>query len=196
MHYIPHTPEDREQMLRDIGVSSLEDLLQPVPGALRLKRPLNLPAGKSEQEVTAQMTAMARKNLHAADLVSFLGAGSYDHFVPAVVNALSGRSEFLTAYTPYQPEVSQGTLQVIYEFQSMVCELFAMDAANASMYDCGTALAEAAHVGLHAHRPQPRALARSVCTRITARSPKRSPARSACSSPNCRCVAAGSTTKI
>ncbi len=152
MQYIPHTPDDREQMLRAIGVSSLEDLLQPIPDALRLKRPLNLPGGMSEQEVTAQMTNLARKNLDAADLVSFLGAGSYDHFVPAAVNALSSRSEFLTAYTPYQPEVSQGTLQVIYEFQSMICELFVMDAANASMYDGGTALAEAimlaaAHTG-------------------------------------------------
>lgn len=130
-------------MLREIGVSSLEDLLTGVPESLRLKRPLDLPPGKSEWEVTRAMTALARKNLHAADLTSFLGAGSYDHVVPAAVNALAGRSEFLTAYTPYQPEVSQGTLQTIYEFQSMVCELFAMDAANASMYDGGTALGEA-----------------------------------------------------
>ena len=130
-------------MLRDIGVSSLEDLLANVPRELRLSRPLNLPPGKSEWEVSREMTALARKNLHAADFSSYLGAGSYDHFVPAAVNALASRSEFLTAYTPYQPEVSQGTLQVIYEFQSMICELFAMDAANASMYDGGTALAEA-----------------------------------------------------
>jgi glycine dehydrogenase subunit 1 len=137
------TPEDREQMLREIGVTSLEDLLTSIPQELRLKRALDLPDGKSEWEVVSAMTAMARKNLQAYDFVSFLGAGSYDHVVPAAINALSGRSEFLTAYTPYQPEVSQGTLQVIYEFQSMVCELFAMDAANASMYDGGTALAEA-----------------------------------------------------
>jgi glycine dehydrogenase subunit 1 len=143
MRYVPLTPEDREQMLRDIGVSSLEDLLTNVPRELRLQRPLNLPPGKSEWEVTRQMTALARKNLHAADFATFLGAGSYDHVVPAAVNALASRSEFLTAYTPYQPEVSQGTLQVIYEFQSMICELFAMDAANASMYDAGTALSEA-----------------------------------------------------
>jgi glycine dehydrogenase subunit 1 len=146
------TPEDRAQMLREIGVSSFDDLVSSVPEALRLRRPLDLPAGKSEAEVVGTMTTMARKNLQAYDFVSFLGAGSYDHFVPAAVNALSGRSEFLTAYTPYQPEVSQGTLQVIYEFQSMICELFSMDAANASMYDGGTALAEAcmltaAHTG-------------------------------------------------
>jgi glycine dehydrogenase subunit 1 len=143
MRYIPLTPDDREVMLRDIGVSSFADLLQPIPANLRLNRPLDLPPGKTEDEVTRLMAAMARKNLQADDLTSFLGAGSYDHFVPAVVSALVGRSEFLTAYTPYQPEVSQGTLQVIYEFQSMICELFAMDAANASIYDGGTALAEA-----------------------------------------------------
>jgi glycine dehydrogenase subunit 1 len=143
MRYIPMTADDRNAMLRDIGVSSLEELLAPVPEALRLTQPLNLPAGKAEAEVTRLMVGMARKNLQADDLVSFLGAGSYDHFVPAAVSALAGRSEFLTAYTPYQPEVSQGTLQVIYEFQSMLCELFAMDAANASIYDGGTALAEA-----------------------------------------------------
>jgi glycine dehydrogenase subunit 1 len=143
MRYIPNTPEDRTAMLREIGVSSMDDLLQPIPEALRLKRPLDLPSGKSEWEVSRIMTGMAKKNLQAADLVSFLGAGSYDHYVPAAISAVAGRSEFLTAYTPYQPEVSQGTLQVIYEYQSMLCELFAMDAANASVYDGGTALAEA-----------------------------------------------------
>jgi glycine dehydrogenase subunit 1 len=143
MRYIPLTPDDRDAMLRDIGVSSFEELLKPIAAGLRLVRPLDLPDGKPEEEVTRLMAGMARKNLHAADLVSFLGAGSYDHFIPAAVSALATRSEFLTAYTPYQPEVSQGTLQVIYEFQSMLCELFAMDAANASIYDGGTALSEA-----------------------------------------------------
>ena len=143
MRYIPNTPDDRETMMREIGVSSLEDLLKPIPKSLRFSRRLNLPNGLSEQEVAAAMTAMARKNLDSASCVSFLGAGSYDHYVPAAISDLAGRSEFLTAYTPYQPEVSQGTLQVIYEFQSMICELFRMDAANASLYDGGTALAEA-----------------------------------------------------
>lgn len=143
MRYIPLTPDDRETMLRDIGVSSLADLLQTIPAELRLNRSLDLPPGKPEDEVARLMISMARKNLQADNLTSFLGAGSYDHFIPAAVSALASRSEFLTAYTPYQPEVSQGTLQVIYEFQSMICELFAMDAANASIYDGGTALAEA-----------------------------------------------------
>lgn len=130
-------------MLREIGVSSFEDLLGAIPKNLRLRRPIDLPDGLGECDVVRIMTGLAAKNLHAAKLVSFLGAGCYDHFIPAAVPALAGRSEFLTAYTPYQPEVSQGTLQVIYEFQSMICELFAMDAANASVYDGGTALAEA-----------------------------------------------------
>lgn len=143
MRYIPNTPEDREFMLREIGVSSFEELLRPIPEHLRMKQPINLPEGLSERDVVRTMTKLSDKNLHAADLVSFLGAGCYEHFVPAAVADLAGRSEYLTAYTPYQPEVSQGTLQVIYEFQSMICELFAMDAANASVYDGGTALAEA-----------------------------------------------------
>jgi glycine dehydrogenase subunit 1 len=143
MRYIPLTPEDRAAMLREIGVSSFEELIASIPQNLRLQRPLNMPLGKSEQEVVRIMDGLARQNLQAANHISFLGAGSYDHFIPAAVSALAGRSEFLTAYTPYQPEVSQGTLQVIYEFQSMLCELFAMDCANASVYDGGTALAEA-----------------------------------------------------
>ncbi|MDD5087394.1 MAG: aminomethyl-transferring glycine dehydrogenase subunit GcvPA [bacterium] len=143
MRYIPNTPDDRETMMREIGVSSVEDLLKPIPKSLRLSRRLNLPNGLSEQDVVAAMTAMARKNLDSVSCTSFLGAGSYDHYVPTAISDLAGRSEFLTAYTPYQPEVSQGTLQVIYEFQSMICELFRMDAANASLYDGGTALAEA-----------------------------------------------------
>ena len=137
-------------MLRDIGVSSFDELLEPVPGALRLRKPLDLPLGKSEWEVKTRLTAMARKNLNATALVSFMGAGSYDHYIPSAVNALALRSEFMTAYTPYQPEVSQGTLQVIYEFQTMVCELYGMEAANASLYDGGTALAEAILLA-HAH---------------------------------------------
>lgn len=150
MRYIPNIPDDRETMMREIGVSSLEDLLESVPKSLRFARPLNLPNGLSEQEVAAEMTTMARQNLDAATCASYLGAGSYDHYVPAAISDLAGRSEFLTAYTPYQPEVSQGTLQVIYEFQSMICELFRMDAANASLYDGGTALAEAVMLA-HGH---------------------------------------------
>ncbi|MBU0690704.1 aminomethyl-transferring glycine dehydrogenase subunit GcvPA [bacterium] len=143
MRYIPNTPDDREAMLREIGVSHFNELIESIPESLRLKSPLKLPNGKSEGEVKTHMIELARKNRNATSSSSFVGAGSYDHFIPSAVNALASRSEFATAYTPYQPEVAQGTLQVIYEFQSMICELFGMEAANASMYDAGTALAEA-----------------------------------------------------
>jgi len=143
MRYIPNTPDDRSAMLRDIGVSSLEELLAPIPADLRLKRPLDIADGKSEWDVRREVMELAAMNQSAMNRACFMGAGSYDHYVPAAVDALGMRSEFVTAYTPYQPEVAQGTLQVIYEFQSMICELYDMPAANASLYDCGTALSEA-----------------------------------------------------
>ncbi|MBK6909999.1 MAG: aminomethyl-transferring glycine dehydrogenase subunit GcvPA [bacterium] len=143
MRYIPNTPDDRSAMLRDIGVSSLEELLEPIPAELRLNRPLAIADGKSEWDVRREVMELAALNQSAMNRACFMGAGSYDHYVPAAVDALGMRSEYVTAYTPYQPEVAQGTLQVIYEFQSMVCELYAMPAANASLYDCGTALSEA-----------------------------------------------------
>lgn len=143
MRYIPNTPDDRSAMLRDIGVSSFEELLEQIPASLRLNRPLNIADGQSEWQVRRDLTHMSEKNLSAMGHACFMGAGSYDHYVPAAVNAIASRSEYVTAYTPYQPEVAQGTLQVIFEFQSMICELFGMPAANASMYDGGTALSEA-----------------------------------------------------
>lgn len=143
MHYIPNTHSDREAMLQAMGVNSISDLLEAIPEELRLKKPLDIAPGKSEWEVRNYLSGISENNLSAKRFTSFLGAGSYDHFIPSAVDAVTSRSEFVTAYTPYQPEVSQGTLQVIYEFQSMICELFAMEAANASLYDGGTALAEA-----------------------------------------------------
>lgn len=134
-------------MLKTIGVASIEDLLRAIPEPLRLRRPLRLPPGMSEWEVRRHLEALASRN-RASDLVCFLGAGAYDHFVPAAVDALAGRSEFATAYTPYQSERSQGVLQAIYEFQSLVCALTGMEIANASMYDGATALAEAAFMAL------------------------------------------------
>ncbi len=130
-------------MLREIGVSSFEELLTSIPPELRLTRPLNIPPGLSELEVRAKLTGFSSMNQGPEKAASFLGAGCYEHYIPAAVNQISSRSEFVTAYTPYQPEVAQGTLQVIYEFQSMICELFAMEVANASLYDAGSALAEA-----------------------------------------------------
>jgi len=148
MPYIPNTDEDRKKMLKKIGVRSFEELLCEIPEELLFKGKYNLPQALSEYEVKKKIEGISALNKSTKDNISFVGAGIYDHFIPSVVNTISGRSEFYTAYTPYQAEVSQGTLQSIFEFQSMVCELFDMDVANASMYDGATALAEAAHMAV------------------------------------------------
>jgi glycine dehydrogenase subunit 1 len=131
-------------MLRAVGANGIDDLFESVPSAVRLGRPLDMPDGVSEMEAASAVRALADANTPATRLVSFAGAGCYDHYVPAVVDHVVRRPEFFTAYTPYQPEVSQGTLQNIYEFQTMICELTGMDVANASMYDGATAFVEAA----------------------------------------------------
>ncbi len=131
-------------MLRVAGVASLEDLFAEIPATVRLKRPLELPPALPEGELFAHMVRLAERNAHADRLVSFLGAGAYDHEIPSVVWHLAGRAEFVTAYTPYQAEVMQGELQAAYEYQTMLCELTGMDVANASMYDGASALGEAA----------------------------------------------------
>jgi glycine dehydrogenase subunit 1 len=141
--YIPNTDADRQAMLQAIGVESVQALFGDIPGAFR-NPTLNIPAPLSELELIQELTALAAKNRHALQGPCFLGAGAYAHFIPAVVQAIASRGEFLTAYTPYQPEVSQGTLQVIYELQSLTCQLLDMDVANAGMYDGATSLAEAA----------------------------------------------------
>ena len=130
-------------MLAAVRASSVDDLFAEIPEAVRRREPLALPAGLSEAEVVAELRRLAGKDVPATQLVSFLGAGVYDHYVPAVVDAVVSRGEFLTAYTPYQPERSQGVLQTIFEYQTAICELTGMDVSNASMYDGGTALAEA-----------------------------------------------------
>lgn len=137
--FIPNTPEDRKEMLAKIGVSSVTELLAQIPQDL-LYPVLDLPKALTEPELAAHVRALAAKN---KPLKNFIGAGMYEHFIPAAVGALSSRGEFLTAYTPYQAEASQGTLQTIYEFQSCMCALLEMDAATASHYDGATALAEA-----------------------------------------------------
>lgn len=141
MNFLPNTNKDREEMLKTIGVQSIDELFSDIPPALRFKGSLNLPAGMSEYEVAKHVRELAAKNT-AAECVNFIGAGAYDHYVPAVVRHVLGRSEFYTAYTPYQPEVSQAVLQSIFEYQTMICELTGMDAANASMYDGASAAAE------------------------------------------------------
>jgi glycine dehydrogenase subunit 1 len=137
--FIPHTDEQKKAMLATIGVNSVEDLLQGLPQSL-IHPPMNLPRSMTEMELVRHIEELAARDHLAA---SYLGAGAYEHFIPSSVWALALRGEFATAYTPYQPEASQGTLQSIYEFQSLVCELFNMDAANASMYDGASAAAEA-----------------------------------------------------
>src|SRR3954471_5926031 len=149
MRYLPLIDEDRRAMLAKIGVPSVESLYRDVPAGALLKEPVDLPRHTGELEVERAIAAMAAKNLGTASVPSFLGAGAYRHHVPASVDHLIQRGEFLTSYTPYQPEVTQGTLQYLFEFQTQVALLTGMDVANASMYDGSTATAEAV---LMAHR--------------------------------------------
>jgi len=141
--YLVHSPEEREQMLAAIGVDSMEGLLVDIPASLRIPR-LELPDGLSEFETMAQVTSLAARNRVFPDRLTFRGGGVYRRFIPAAVAAVTSKPEFYTAYTPYQPEASQGTLQAIYEFQTLIAELTALDVANASLYDGATAVAEAA----------------------------------------------------
>jgi glycine dehydrogenase subunit 1 len=143
LSYIVNTPDDRRAMLEAIGASSVADLFDNIPPKLRLDRPLVVPAALSEIELTRRAQELAARNRSAADTVCFLGGGAYDHFIPAVVDALAGRSEFYTAYTPYQAEASQGSLQAFFEFQTLICQLTGMDVSNASLYEGGTAVTEA-----------------------------------------------------
>ena len=143
MRYLPHLDSDRKAMLEAIGVASIDDLFTDVPEAARLKGLVDLPLKQGELAVERAMSAMAAKNVSAGSVPFFLGAGAYRHHIPSTVDHLIQRSEFLTAYTPYQPEISQGTLQTLFEFQTQVALLTGMDVANASMYDGSTACAEA-----------------------------------------------------
>ena len=144
MRYLPHTEGDRRAMLASIGVSSIDDMFSDVPASARLEAPFALPDHAGELEVERALGALAAKNIAAGSVPSFLGAGAYRHHVPAAVDHLIQRGEFLTSYTPYQPEVSQGTLQYLFEFQTQVALITGMEIANASMYDGSTACAEAA----------------------------------------------------
>lgn len=144
MSYIPNTDADRAEMLSAIGVGSLDDLFAPIPKHLQYNQELNIPPRMDQITLAKHLNKLAAKNVHAEAFPCFLGAGIYDHYVPPTVAAITGRSEFYTSYTPYQPEVSQGMLQSIFEFQTLLCQLLAMDVANASMYDAATAMAEAA----------------------------------------------------
>src|SRR5437867_9677621 len=133
-------------MLVACGLSSIDELFSHIPPKLRLKGELSVPEGISEMELVSEMRRLAARNRHADDLVCFAGGGAYDHYVPSVVWAMAGRSEFYTSYTPYQPELSQGVLQALFEYQSMICELTSLEVSNASLYDGATALAEAVNL--------------------------------------------------
>src|SRR5256714_11841807 len=141
MRYLPKSPADREAMLKAIGARSIDDLFTPIPPEYRLNRDLKIPRQMAESEIVEWFRERSREN--GDGYASFLGAGAYHHYRPVIIDSLLSRGEFLTAYTPYQAEISQGTLQSIFEFQTMICELTGMEVANASMYDGSTAAAEA-----------------------------------------------------
>jgi len=143
MPYLYNTPEDQQVMLEAIGAASLDALFESIPADMRLQRPLAIPPALSEMELTQNMTRLAAKNVHAGQKVCFLGGGSYDHFIPAVVDEIASRGEFYTSYTPYQAEVSQGNLQAVFEYQTLITRLTGLDVSNASLYDGGSATAEA-----------------------------------------------------
>jgi glycine dehydrogenase subunit 1 len=150
MPYFLNTPEDQQAMLEAIGVASIDELFAMIPADMRLNRPLDIPPALGELELTARLSQLAGNNLSAEQKVCFLGGGSYDHFIPAVVDTLAGRGEFYTSYTPYQPEASQGNLQAFFEYQTLITQLTGMDVSNASLYDGGSAAVEAAMMCLAA----------------------------------------------
>jgi glycine dehydrogenase subunit 1 len=161
MRYIPNSPEEREDMLSTIGLNSADELFRSIPADVQLGRKLNITDPLAESEVIAEMEAMAAKNSGAVK-PSFLGAGVYSHYSPTIVDHLIQRSEFFTSYTPYQPEISQGTLQYIFEFQTLICQLTGMEVANASMYDGSTSMAEAYLMARRVTRRDKVVVARSV----------------------------------
>ena len=142
--YVPSTAQERQEMLASIGLCSIDELFSHIPDSLKLKGELNLPSGKSELEVCRTMEHIAAQNIVFDSI--FRGAGAYDHYIPAIVKSVTGKEEFITAYTPYQAEISQGVLQSIFEYQTMICELTGMDVSNASVYDGATAAAEAVNM--------------------------------------------------
>jgi len=142
LRYIPATSEDVRKMMADIGIERLEDLFKSIPEKYRFQKDFSFPKAMSEQELTLHLYELARQNRNLLDHASFLGGGAYHHYSPALVDAIISRGEFMTSYTPYQPEISQGTLQAIFEFQTLICQITGLDLANASMYDGASAAAE------------------------------------------------------
>ncbi|MGH2748131.1 MAG: aminomethyl-transferring glycine dehydrogenase subunit GcvPA [Actinomycetota bacterium] len=150
MDFVPHTPEDDAAMLAAIGLDRIEDLFEPIPSDVRVGRPLEVPAELSEPELLEHLATLAGRCEGAAQLRCFAGGGAYDHHLPPVVRALAGRAELSTSYTPYQPELSQGVLQALFEFQTLVCEIFGLEVANASLYDGAAALVEGVNLAVRA----------------------------------------------
>src|ERR671934_3001109 len=146
MRFAPHTDDDVRDMLAACDLESLDQLFDQIPPSVRVEGSLDIPEGVSEMEILADLRSLASENRHADDLICFAGGGAYDPYVPQVVWALAGRSELYTSYTPYQPELSQGVLQALFEYQSMICELTGLDVSNASLYDGPTSLVEAVNM--------------------------------------------------
>src|SRR6202044_2356479 len=158
--YLPKSPADREEMLAEIGAASIDDLFSTIPAEYQLKRDLAIPRQHGESEILDRFRAYAESN--AVGYASFLGAGVYRHYRPVIIDSLVQRGEFLTSYTPYQPEITQGTLQAIFEFQTMICELTGMEVANASMYEGSTGAAEAVMMAVRITGREGVLVARSV----------------------------------
>lgn len=158
MSYVVNTDADRKAMLERIGVKSVDDLFSSIPASLRLQRPLDIPPSMAEMELQTHMVELSRMNQSVDDAVCFLGGGAYDHFIPAVVDVISSRSEYYTAYTPYQAEASQGSLQAFFEYQTMICQLTGMDVANASLYEGGSAVAESVLMAMSVTRNRTKVL--------------------------------------
>jgi glycine dehydrogenase subunit 1 len=158
LSYVLNTADDQKAMLAQIGVSSVQELFEAIPEAIRLQRPLHVPPALGEIELQQHVQALAGRNQPADTTVCFLGGGCYDHFVPAVVDTVAGRGEYYTAYTPYQAEASQGSLQAFFEYQTLVCQLTGLDVANASLYEGGSAVAEAVLMALSVKHPRPKVL--------------------------------------
>src|SRR3954466_5350540 len=154
--YTSATEQDRQEMLERIGVQTMDDLFEAIPQGLRLEQPLNLPDGMSEQDVFEHLSALARRNTHADEEVTFLGAGMYDHYQPALIDTLISRSEFITPYTPYQPEVSQGSLQAMFEYQTAISELTGLPVSNAALYEGPSSVASAGYLALQEFKGQKR----------------------------------------
>ena len=162
MRYLPHTPEDIDSMLRAVGIDSLDGLFAHIPDDCRRREALNIPEDFTEWELNDHMDKLAGSMATSPEYKVFMGAGSYEHYIPSAVSFLLGRSEFVTAYTPYQPEVSQGTLQAIYEYQTLTCRLLGMEVGNASQYDGASALAEALLMAIRVSRKKTVAVSRAI----------------------------------